>query len=145
MNNFCRFCGEKLKKDQKKCLRCGTEVIEERINVEEKKKELESFQKNEKTIFIISSILLIITILILLLQTNNIRQNIPYKINDILKSVLPIIVLANTVLTSYGFIDYKKSIKIKITFFINLAILILFLLYYIYTIIAIIAIFALCL
>lgn len=145
MNNFCRFCGEKLKNDQKKCPRCGTEVIEERINVEEKKKELESLQKNEKTVFIISSILLVITILILLLQIDTINHYIPYKINDILKSVLPTIMLANTVLTSYGIINYKKSIKIKIIFFINLALLSLSFLYYIYTIIAIIALFALCL
>ena len=67
------------------------------------------------------------------------------KINDILKSVLPTIMLANTVLTSYGIINYKKSIKIKIIFFINLALLSLSFLYYIYTIIAIIALFALCL
>ena len=145
MNNFCRFCGEKLKKDQKKCLRCGKEVIEERIKVEEKKKELESLQKNEKTVFIISSILLVITTLILLLQIDTINHYIPYKINDILKSVLPTIMLANTVLTSYGIINYKKSIKIKIIFFINLALLSLSFLYYIYTIIAIIALFALCL
>lgn len=145
MNNFCRFCGEKLKQDQKKCPRCGTVVIEERINVEEKKKEFESLQKNEKTIIIISTILLIITILILLLQIDTINHYIPYKINDILKSVLPTIILANTVLTSYGIINYKKSIKIKIIFFINLALLSLSFLYYIYTIIAIIAIFALCL
>jgi len=58
LNNYCRNCGKKLDLNEKYCTNCGAEVFEKRINIEEKKKELDIYKRKEK-IYILSVIILI--------------------------------------------------------------------------------------
>ena len=48
LNNYCRNCGKKLDLNEKYCTNCGAEVFEKRINIEEKKNELDSYKRKEK-------------------------------------------------------------------------------------------------
>ena len=48
MNNYCRNCGKELDTNEKLCSSCGAEVIDSRVNIEEKEKEIDEFKKREK-------------------------------------------------------------------------------------------------
>lgn len=59
MNNYCRNCGLKLEISTKICPKCGAEVFQNRINIVQKKKELDKYKIKEK-IYIIIIILLVL-------------------------------------------------------------------------------------
>lgn len=45
MNNYCRNCGEKMSGTI--CEKCGAHVIDKRVNIEEKRKEMDAFHSLE--------------------------------------------------------------------------------------------------
>lgn len=121
MNNYCRNCGEKLENGIKSCPKCSAEVFDERINVDEKKKELEVYKKKEKKYIIIVITLFAIALAVPYLNFLGIYSFISYLSSLALLGAIITLIFAR--------ITMNNSKKIKIMFNIFLALTILYFLY----------------
>ncbi|MDD6879522.1 MAG: hypothetical protein PUD59_04780 [bacterium] len=121
MNNYCRNCGEKLENDINVCPKCNAEVFKNRINVEEKKKELYEYKNKEN-----KYVILIIALFSL--------SCISFVFN-FLSYINPLLFLCAIITLIYAKITMNKSIKIKIIFNIIIILPILYLLYSVISII----------
>lgn len=53
MNNYCKYCGEKLENNPSICPKCNTKLFENEINTEEEKNKLKEYKKKENKYLII--------------------------------------------------------------------------------------------
>lgn len=116
LNNYCRNCGKKLDLNEKYCTNCGAEVFEKRINIEEKKKELDIYKRKEK-IYILSVIILI-SLYFLSVHFNLSKK---YEFISFINSLLLIV---SFIIIIYARITMCDSKKIRIMFNLFLAYLI---------------------
>ena len=65
MNNYCWFCGTKLGKNVKRCNNCDAEVIEERVNIEERTLLYNELKKKENTLFVVTILLPVLAYVLL--------------------------------------------------------------------------------
>lgn len=163
MNNYCRCCGQKLLENINYCPTCGTKVLKNRANTEnnqlvednsiieskenepqETKEEKKDDPKIEKIIFYVGTILLLITVALFLEKQFNLESNIPFEVMDIIKIASPGIIILNTIILTYAKINYPKSIRTKILFYLNAAIIGYIIIRIIIGLIAVFWIFALC-
>lgn len=108
MNNYCRNCGEKLEAEVKLCPKCNTEVIENRIDIDEKQKELKAYKEKE---------IGLITIIILLYSFAFFSSYFSYSNGyEFILYIKPLIYLGATMTLIYARSTMHDSIKIKIIF-----------------------------
>ena len=112
MNNYCRNCGEKISGNI--CQKCGVEVIDKRVNIEEKTKEIKKF-KDLETKYIL--IIIIIGAVAYFIST------IPY-----LNILSPLIILCDIIFAIYVRIKMAASKLIRILFLIACILGVLYLL-----------------
>ncbi len=124
MNNYCRNCGEKLEKNAKICSKCNAEVFETRINVEQKKKEIEEYKEKENKYIIIVIALYALSYLLPYL-------NIHGEYNFI-SNISPLLSLGAIITLIYARITMNKSKKIRIMFNIFMTLIILYLLFIVF-------------
>lgn len=99
MNNFCWYCGNKIKNTQEKCSNCNAEILEKRVDVK-KRKELNNKQrKNENTLFLITISLPLIGVLCSIIE---------------LEILIPILFIINLICLVNLRIKYFYSTKVKI-------------------------------
>ena len=138
MNNFCRNCGEKLEDNIKVCPKCGAEVFEEKIDVEQKQVELENFKKKENFyIFLIIGLFafgygLPIIFDSIYKATDSVEL---YKVYNAIKSICSLLSLAGIITAIYARVTMHDSTKIKVLFRIIIVLVILFLIYAIWVVI----------
>ena len=120
MNNYCRNCGEKISGNT--CQKCGTEVIEKRVNIEEKTKEIKAF-KDLETKYIL--IIIVIGAVAYFIST------IPH-----LNILSPLIWLADIIFAIYVRIKMAASKLIRILFLIASILVAIHLIYIIVVLIA---------
>ena len=124
MNNYCRNCGEKLENNTKICPKCNAEVFETRVNVEQKKNEIEEYKKKE-------NIYIIIVITLFALSYLSSYLNVLGEYNFI-SYIRPLLYLGAVITLIYARITMDKSNKIRIMFNIFMALIILYLLYIVF-------------
>ena len=124
MNNYCRHCGEKLEKDVKTCPKCSAPVFEKRINITQKKKELEEYKKKEAK-YVIAIVLLYVSSF-LMIHFSSVEKL------KFLSSTGPLIFLVATILLIYARIVMNESRKIRVLFAIFISLIILYILFVIF-------------
>ena len=124
MNNYCRNCGEKLENITKICPKCNAEVFETRVNVEQKKNEIEEYKKKENKYIIIVITLYALSYLSPYLNVLGEYNFISY--------ISPLLSLGATITLIYARITMNKSKKIRIMFNIFMVLIILYLLFIIF-------------
>lgn len=128
MNNYCRNCGEKLDINTKACPKCSAEVIEQKIDVQQKEAAVKEFTKKENLyLLIIISLYLIGQLLSYIKLSEN---------NSFIDNIRPLFLLSSILTLIYARITLRKSIKIKILFWVVIG---LFFAYIIYLLIIIIS------
>lgn len=127
MNNYCRNCGEKLENDTKACPKCNAEVFENRVNVEQRKNELEEYKKKENKYIIIIIALYALSYLS--------PHLIFWGEYNFISYISPLLSLGATITLIYARITMNKSKKIRIMFNIFMALIILYLLFIIFIVI----------
>ena len=108
MNNYCRNCGEKLESDTKICPKCNTEVFENRINIEQRKNELEEYKKKENRYIITIFLLYALSYLSAYLGFRKEYSFISY--------INPLLSLGAIITLIYARITMNKSQKIRTLF-----------------------------
>lgn len=121
MNNYCTNCGEKLENNTKVCPKCNAEVHKNSINVEQKKNELEEYNKKENKYVIIVITLYALSYLSYCLKF--LREN------NFISYIRPLLSLGAIITLIYARINMNKSKKIRIMFNIFLVLTILNLLF----------------
>lgn len=124
MNNYCRNCGEKLENNAKICPKCNAEVFETRVNVEQKKNEIEEYKKKENKYIII-----VIALCALSFLTPYLKSLGEYNFISFISPLLP---LGAVITLIYARITMDKSNKIRIMFNIFMALIILYLLFIVF-------------
>lgn len=128
MNNYCRNCGEKLDINTKTCPKCSADVIEQKIDVQQKEAAVKEFTKKENLyLLIIISLYLIGQLLSYIKLSEN---------NSFIDNIRPLFLLSSILTLIYARITLRKSIKIKILFWVVIG---LFFAYIIYLLIIIIS------
>ncbi len=108
MNNYCRNCGEKLELGTGFCHKCGTEVLEARINLVEKEHERDLFKKEESKYLVI-----IISLFALSYLSSSIKV---INTNEIISYIKPLVSLGAIITLIYARITLEKSVIIRILF-----------------------------
>ena len=128
MNNYCINCGEKLDINTKTCPKCSADVIEQKIDVQQKEAAVKEFTKKENLyLLIIISLYLIGQLLSYIKLSEN---------NSFIDNIRPLFLLSSILTLIYARITLRKSIKIKILFWVVIG---LFFAYIIYLLIIIIS------
>ena len=102
MNNYCRHCGSKMIEGNNVCPNCETEVVFERINVEERQKEINEYKIKEKNFFLIIIGMFVIAKV--------------FSRFDKLEIFCPLIYLADFITLVYANITLKNSKLLQTTF-----------------------------
>lgn len=106
MNNYCKYCGEKLENNPSICPKCNTKLFENEINTEEEKNKLKEYKKKENKYLII-----IITLYALPYLSNYLKFSEEYNFISYIK---PLLYLGAIITLIYARITMNKSIKIKV-------------------------------
>lgn len=125
MNNYCRNCGEKLENNIKVCPKCNAEVFENRVNVEQRKNELEKYKKKENMYIIV----------IIILYASAYLSPYYFRILGVynfISYIIPLLYLAATITLIYARITMNKSQKIRIMFNIFMILIVLYLFFIIF-------------
>lgn len=112
MNNYCRHCGQKMKKGATVCPSCKTEVIDKRVDPEKKKREIEKTSKEENKYFMISLILLLAPTACTIIESYLSRIGI-HGISSLLEPILPLCYTAGLAMLIYTIVKFPKSKKAK--------------------------------
>ena len=121
MNNYCRNCGEKIDIDTKVCPKCSTEVIKQKIDVQQKEAVMKEFNKKENLyLLIIISLYLIGQLLSYIKLSEN---------NSFIDNIRPLFLLSSILTLIYARITLRKSIKIKILFWIVIGVFLAYIIY----------------
>ena len=128
MNNYCRNCGEKLENDITVCPKCNCEVLDGRINVEEKREELKYFRKKEFDY--------ILSIIFLYLMAFLISNTEAYGYDPFLSFIVPLMTLGATVLLVYAKFSMKKSFIINLLYKVFILLILAYFIYIIYLMMA---------
>lgn len=112
MNNYCRHCGQKMKKGARVCPSCKTEVINNRVNPEKKKIEIETASKSENKYFMVSLLLLLAPTILTFISTflENLGIN---GFFDIFEPILPMFYTAGLATLIYTKVKFPRSKKVK--------------------------------
>ena len=116
LNNYCRNCGKKLDFNEKYCTNCGAEVFEKRINIEEKKNELDIYKRKEKRNIL--SVIILISLYFLSIHFNLSKK---YEFISFINSLL---IISSFIIIIYARITMNDSKKIRIMFNLFLAYLV---------------------
>ena len=114
MNNYCRNCGTKLE-NENICPKCSVEVIDKRVDVDNKKAEIEKLKTDERNAIIV---------LVCLYAAQYISTFLS-KYIEALSTLTPTLSLASLVYLIYARVRYSKSKVIRVIFIIFITLTVL--------------------
>lgn len=118
MGKYCRNCGKKLEQDVMRCPDCNVDVIDKRINVEERKNILAEYREKENKYLFLMINLLLLYFILYFLDVGSLEVIINF-----VKSLLFFVIV---VLFAYVGITMGNSERIKTFFVVFISILIYF-------------------
>lgn len=127
MNNYCRHCGEKLEANVTVCPKCSAEVIEARVNIEEKKKEIDEQKKKAKKYVLIMALFYALAYLI-----DYYKELFEGSFIYNLRSLFPLMAIITLI---YARVTLKQSKLIRVLFGILLTLTILYILFFLFILI----------
>lgn len=122
MNNYCRNCGEKLENGIKICPKCNTEVLENRVNVEVKEKEVVEYKNKENICILLTLALYSLCFFVYKLSDKTDFENLTF--------ICSLLFWAATVTLIYIRITMNDSKKIKLMFNIIVGIIVALFLFF---------------